>query len=102
MEEIGRFIVRYYIRISGIFSKSNRILHIHEQGITFTSTVSPKLAKEKENYLFKDIGEIIISDRNDKDFILKIGKQSLSITCSDRLNILTDLDYYKVIWVLIY
>jgi len=95
MENYGRLRARYYIiKTSGIFTKSSRILQVHDNGLLFTSSNS---LKDHELIPFKENFEIILMERNDRDFQLKTSKGIYLIACSERTRLLTDIYYYKVI-----
>ncbi len=97
MEDIGKLVARYYVvKTDGIFSKNPRFLHIHEQGMEFRNLNYGKATKGSDLSLFKDFAEVFISDRNERDLAIKAGKQSFTLACSDRTNLLTDILYYKV------
>ncbi len=97
MEDIGRLVSRYYvIKTDGIFSKNPRFLNIHEQGLEFRNLNYAKAGKGAELCLFRDLTEVLLSDRNEKDLVIKTGKQSCTLACGDRTNLLTDLLLYKV------
>lgn len=96
MENVGKLVSRYYIKTSGFFSKNKLLLNIHEKGLVFTNPSSAKYSKEIEICYIADLSEISLSDRNDKDVNIKLGKQIYTLTCNDRINLLTDLLFYKV------
>lgn len=90
MEDIGRLLSRYYVKISGIFSKNTKLLQIYEQGIVLQNPKSSKVIKGKHVCLFRNSCEFQPSP-HEKEIIIKAGKQNYTIICTDRLNLLTDL-----------
>ena len=99
MESYGKLRARYYvIKTSGIFTKNSRILEIHDEGLIFLNLNFSKSSKGKDTEVsfFHDSLEIALSDRNDKDILVKTPKQNYTLACTERLRLITDLLYYKV------
>lgn len=94
MEDCGKLRARFYvIKTSGIFAKGARILEIHDKGLLFLSVTS---SKDREYISFKDGFEVLLADRNERDFQLKVAKSLFTISCAERTRLLTDLYLYKV------
>ena len=90
MEDIGILKSKYYVtKIDSIFSKHRRVLWIHELGISFKARQYEKSKKNPDTCLFKDILGITLSGSN--DIQIKGTKQSFSIVCIDRINLMVDL-----------
>jgi hypothetical protein len=99
MEELSNFISRYYvIKIEGIFSKHSRFLHINENSIEFKPIPYGKTSKTRDIIFYKEIHTVMPVTSNDKDLIIKSGRQSFTLTSSSRLNLLVDLLLYKDLW----
>ena len=97
MDHLGRLHGRYYvIKTSGIFSKSSKILEIYDEGIVFVNPSVSKATKgkDREAYYYRDDVEAGVSERNEKDLQMRMGKQSFSVGCSERRHLLTDLLHY--------
>ncbi len=97
MESYGKLRSRYYVtKVSGIFSKSVRILEIYDEGVALQPLDVATRATGTELFPFKEPLELALSDRNDRDVQAKAGKQSFAISCAERLRLLTDLLYFQV------
>ena len=94
---------RYYVtKSSGIFSKALKILEIFDSNFTLIRPDYLKGSKNTEIYNFDTITEITISDRNNNDINVKYDKKSFILTYNDRIELITDLLYYKVLYNTIY
>jgi len=99
MESLGKLHKRYYvIKTDGIFSKSPKLLHICQNGLEFKSINYSKPNKTPEIFFFKELNEISIISSSNNDLLIKIGKNQFTLTCTDRLNLLIDILFYKDIW----
>jgi hypothetical protein len=97
MEDLGKLVARYYVvKDTGFLSKSTRLIDIHERGFTFKDPDRNKAIKGKNVCHFRDVREVVLSDRNEKEVMVKVAQQSFALICNDRLNLATDLLYWKV------
>jgi hypothetical protein len=88
---------RYYVQRAGhFFSKSTKILNIFSKYFTLCNLTLTKSKSEREIFLFVDVMDILLSEKNDKDIIINLKKNNLTITTSERILLISDLLYMKV------